>query len=82
VTSATLESRGAGRRSRLGSAPSLFDGAGGEPTLDELIVGVWEGLSAHRVVSCPVCAADMHPDYGAHALPIGGRCRGCDAMLS
>ena len=82
MTSATLVSRGAGRRGRLGSAPSLFDGAGGEPTLDELLAGVWEGLSAHRPVSCPVCGADMHPEYGAHALPIGGQCRGCASMLS
>jgi hypothetical protein len=61
---------------------SLFDGADGEPTLDELLAGVWEGLTAHRVVSCPVCGADMQPDYGAHALPIGGQCAGCAAMLS
>ncbi len=62
--------------------PSLFDGVGGEPTLDELLVGVWEGLAAHRTVSCPACGADMRPEYGAHALPIDGRCSGCAAQLS
>jgi hypothetical protein len=62
--------------------PSLLDGVGGEPTLDELLVGVWEGLAVHRTVACPVCGADMRPEYGAHALPIGGRCSGCDARLS
>jgi hypothetical protein len=82
VTSATLVSRGAGQRGRLGSALSLFDGAGGEPTRDELVAGVWEGLTAHRVISCPVCGADMEPDDVAHALPIGGHCRGCAATLS
>ena len=61
---------------------SLFDGVGGEPTLDELLVGVWEGLAAHRTVACPVCGADMRHDYGAHALPIGGRCSDCEAQLS
>jgi hypothetical protein len=61
---------------------SLFDGVGGEPTLDELLVGVWEGLVAHWTVSCPACGADMQPDYGAHALPISGRCSGCSAQLS
>jgi hypothetical protein len=66
----------------LMSLPSLFDGVGGEPTLDELVVGVWEGLAVHRTVSCPACGAEMRPDYGAHALPIGGRCSGCDARLS
>jgi hypothetical protein len=61
--------------------PSLFDGVGGEPTLDGLLVGAWEGLAVHKTVSCPVCGSDMRPDYGAHALPIGGRCSGCDARL-
>ena len=63
-------------------APSLFDVVGGEPTLDELIVGVWEGLAAHRIVACPVCGEEMEPEYGAHARPIGGRCGGCGTTLS
>ena len=62
-------------------APSLFDAVGGEPTLDELIVGVWEGLTAQRVVECPVCDDEMAPVYGAHARPIGGRCVGCGTVL-
>lgn len=65
----------------LGSSPSLFDDVGGEPTLDELLVGVWEGLAAHRVVSCPACGSEMGPEYGAHARPIGGRCRGCGSTF-
>jgi hypothetical protein len=24
----------------------------------------------------------MRPDYGAHALPIGGRCQNCETRLS
>ena len=63
-------------------APSLFDVVGGEPTLDEVIVGVWEGLTAHRVAECPVCREEMAPEYGAHARPIGGRCGGCGSVLS
>jgi hypothetical protein len=63
-------------------APSLFDAVGGEPTLDEVIVGVWEELAAHRVVECPVCCEQMAPEYGAHALPIGGRCSACEAVMS
>jgi hypothetical protein len=62
-------------------APSLFDGLRGEPTLDQLIAGVWEGLTAHSAVACPVCDAEMTPEYGAHARPIGGRCRGCGTTL-
>lgn len=62
-------------------APSLFDAVGGEPTLDELIVDVWEGLATHGVVDCPVCGEEMAPVYGAQARPIGGRCRGCASEL-
>ncbi len=64
------------------SPPSLFDDVGGEPTLDELIAGVWEGLTAHAVERCPVCGGEMEPEYGAHALPVAGRCRDCGSELS
>jgi hypothetical protein len=60
---------------------TLFDASGGEPMLDDLIVGVWEGLAAHRIVECPVCGSEMRPEYGAQALPIGGRCSGCGSTL-
>ncbi len=62
-------------------APSLFEPVGGEPTLEDEILGVWEGLIAHRLAACPVCGEDMAPEYGAQALPIGGRCRGCGSTL-
>ncbi len=66
------------------SPPSLFDVVGGEPTLDELLAGVWEGLTARAAVDCPVCGGslEMQPEYGAHALPVGGRCKRCDSTLS
>jgi hypothetical protein len=62
--------------------PSLFDAVGGESTLDEIIVGVWEGLTAQRVVRCPICEEDMTPEYGVHALPIGGRCTSCGTVIA
>ncbi|MEA2160404.1 MAG: hypothetical protein QOD66_2784 [Solirubrobacteraceae bacterium] len=62
--------------------PSLFDEVGGEPTLDELLAGVWEELAAHRVVTCPVCQDPMTPQYGVHSRPIGGRCKSCGSTLS
>jgi hypothetical protein len=65
----------------LAVAPSLFDALGGEPTLDETIVGAWEGLTAHRGVECPVCGGGMRPEYGAQALPIGGRCGDCGSAM-
>jgi hypothetical protein len=55
--------------------------SGGGPRLDDLVAGLWEGLAARRVVECPVCSAEMHPEYGAHARPIGGRCKGCGSTL-
>ena len=63
-------------------APDLFDGLGGEPTLDQLIASVWEGLAAHAAVRCPVCEGEMRPEYGAHALPLGGRCAQCESTLT
>ena len=54
-------------RGRSRAPRTLFDDLGGEPTLDELIAGVWEGLAAQRSVRCLVCEAEMRPVYGAHA---------------
>ncbi len=82
MTTVTLVPPRARGSDRAGASPSRFDGMGGEPTLDELLAGVWEGLAAQRVVHCPVCDADMQPYYGAHARPLGGRCRSCSSELS
>ena len=63
-------------------APSLFSlplaDAG---SLDELVVALWEGLRADRSVACPVCGAEMRPEYGAHARAIGGSCSTCGSRL-
>jgi hypothetical protein len=53
--------------STLTVEPTLFDRPGGEPSLDELISGVWEVLAARQPVDCPVCGGDMQPWYGAHS---------------
>jgi hypothetical protein len=50
-------------------------------TLDHLISGVWDELSAHRTVSCPVCHGQMAPRYGSAEQPVGGRCRRCGSSL-
>ena len=52
-----------------------------EPTLDELITATWSRLSRHRTAECPVCGEEMTPQYGAHALPIAGRCQACASEL-
>jgi hypothetical protein len=54
---------------------------GGGLTLDDLLVGVWEGLSAHRTVACPACGEAMTPRYGAGPMPVGGRCGGCATTI-
>lgn len=63
-------------------APNLFDGLGGEPTLDQLIVSVWEGLTANLTVACPACGGEMKPEYGTHTRPTGGRCTRCGSWLT
>jgi hypothetical protein len=67
--------------SRTDARPGAAD-LGGEPTLDALVSGVWEGLAAHRPASCPLCDGEMTPDYGVHALPIGGRCQSCGTHMT
>ena len=48
---------------------------------DQLITGVWEGLSSHHTVTCPVCSGKMTPRYGSGARPVGGRCKRCGSTL-
>jgi hypothetical protein len=66
----------------LATRPSLFEALGGGPTLDDVLVGAWEGLTAHRTVECPVCGEEMAPEYGVHSRPIGGRCGDCGSTIS
>jgi tRNA(Ile2) C34 agmatinyltransferase TiaS len=54
---------------------------GGGLTLDDLIVGVWEDLSAHRTVACPACGEAMTPRYSAGPAPVGGKCRSCGTTI-
>jgi len=55
---------------------------GGGPTLDDLVVGVWEGLAAHRTVACLACGEAMTPRYSAGPAPVGGRCRSCGTTIA
>jgi hypothetical protein len=50
-------------------------------TLDELIAALWQGLDADQTVACPVCGAEMKPEYAAHARAVGGRCTSCGSTL-
>jgi hypothetical protein len=68
--------------SALALAPPRSRNLGGEPTLDEHIIGVWEGLAVHHRVACPLCGGEMVPLYGAHARPVGGRCGDCETTVT
>jgi hypothetical protein len=61
-------------------APPAAEGRG-RRTLDEVIVGVWEDLTAHHAAACPVCGEPMRPRYGSGPTPVGGRCTGCGSTL-
>jgi len=54
-------------------------GLSGGPTLDDAIVGAWEGLAARVVVACPLCGGALRP----HTTPdaVGGRCGDCGTTL-
>jgi hypothetical protein len=60
-------------------APERPSHGGG--SLDDLIRGVWDELSSHRTVTCPVCHGQMAPRYGSAEEPVGGRCRRCGSSL-
>jgi hypothetical protein len=71
-----------GRGPAAQSEATLFDHLGGEPTLEELVSGVWEGLAAQKQVACPLCGGEMVAVFGAHARPSHGRCGDCGTTLS
>jgi hypothetical protein len=69
--------------STLALEPTLFEPEGGGPTLDDVLVGAWEGLTAHRTVDCPVCGGEMAPAYGASAPQLDdARTRSPRGMIS
>ena len=52
------------------------------PMLDDLMVGVWEDLTAHRTVACLACGETMVPRYSAGPAPVGGRCTSCGTTIA
>ena len=56
--------------------------ARGGLTLDELITGVWEGLSAGRTVRCPACGGALAPAGEPGRRPAGGSCADCGTRLT
>ncbi len=64
-----------------GGEPAAPVSGSGE-TLDRQLVAGWELLLRRNETACVLCGGTMEPRYGAHALPIGGRCRDCGTTLS
>ena len=61
----------------------LWDEEGGGATLDDLLSGAWEGLTAAASsTACPVCQGELQPRWSAGAGVVGGRCRDCGSELS
>ena len=58
---------------RVGGVP-----AGGRLTLEQLLAGVWEGLSAGGTAACPLC----HGQLGRPRAGAAARCEGCGTTLS
>ena len=54
---------------------------GGRLTLDDAIVGAWEGLAAQVVVACPLCDGSLRPKPALDSL-VGGRCDDCGTSLT
>lgn len=53
------------------------------PTLDDLLVGAWEGLRAAQAADCPVCGGTMLSRRGAGpAVGARGACEDCGSVLS
>ncbi len=51
-------------------------------TLEDVLSGAWEDLSAHRTATCPICGGAMEPRYGSGPSAVGGRCRDCRTDLA
>ncbi len=61
----------------------LWSEDGGAATLDDLLSGAWEGLSAAASsTACPICDGELARRWTAGAGMVGGRCRDCGGELS
>ena len=61
-------------------APEHGEVLGGGLTLDDAIVGAWEGLAAQAVVPCLACGSALRPTAAPNVS--GGRCGDCGTTLA
>ena len=70
-----------GRRLAVRGTVSITPGFSRRPTLDDMLVGVWEGLQRDRQAGCPVCGGAMRASLQAGHPPVAGRCSDCGSTL-
>ena len=63
-------------------APERDADLGGGLTLDDAIVGAWEGLAAQVAVPCPLCGGSLRPRGSERDTSGGGRCDDCGTTLA
>jgi len=51
-------------------------------TLEDVLSGAWEDLTAHRTATCPICDGAMQSRYGSGPSAVGGRCVSCRTELN
>jgi hypothetical protein len=79
---ATIDlARPRGSNADVGAVGLLFASPPESRTLEDVISGAWEELSAHRTATCPICDGLMEARYGSGPSAVGGRCRDCKTEL-
>lgn len=71
-----------GRRLAVRGTVSILPAAHRRPTLDDLLVGVWEGLLGDREVGCPVCGGAMRAARRTGRPPVAGSCGDCGSTVT
>ena len=70
------------RRAEVAGARDSTSPTRGGLTLDALITGVWEDLSACLTVRCPACGGTMSPVVELGPRRFAAACDGCGSSLS
>ena len=61
--------------------PPLFASPREGPTLEDVLSGAWEDLSAHRAAACPICDGVDGAPLRIRAVGGRGPLRGCGTEL-
>lgn len=71
-----------GRQPQRSAAERLQASPRDGRSLEDVLSGAWEDVTAHRTATCPICDGAMEPRYGAGPSAVGGRCRSCRCELT